>query len=367
MKSYRNAVILLFGLLFVCGMGLAQPTVNLGNDASVCGGLNLNAGNAGATFLWSTGATGQSIFADMSGLYWVEVTDGTGTSRDSIMLTVVPQPTLLGLRDTSLCGGDISLIPNRFASDRLLWYDSMSGGNLVHVGDTLEGSFVDTTTFYLAAVNVDTTIMTGATVQCDGSASTYSGLRFDSFQPFLLQSVTVALTAPASFTIYLTDFNSNILDSVDVHAVPDANNEAVIPLYFEVPVLANGRLMADNFTQGRLCFARLSSSFPFSVPGVLDIERGLFSSGIFYYFYEWNISPLACKTARTAYTANILPTPDLNLGADTILCGSPWQLDAGWPGASYSWSTGDTTTSILADTAGRYGVTVALGRVLNHG
>jgi hypothetical protein len=362
MKSEWIIVNLFFGLLLLIGTSLAQPVVSLGDDASVCGGITLDAGNAGASFMWSTGDTNQTIFADSSGLYWVEVTDGSGTSRDSIQLVVVPQPTLAGLGDTSLCGGDISLIPDRFPSDVLLWYDSMSGGKLVHIGDTLSGSFVDTTRFYLTAMNIDTTISAGAAVRCDGGAATRSGLRFDALQPFLLQSVTVNLSGPASFTIYLTDFADRIIDSADVSVVPDASGQAVVPLYFNVPVLNNGRLLAGNFKQGALCFARISGSFPFTVPDILVIERGLFLSGIYYYFYDWKISPTACQTPRTAYTANILPTPNLNLGVDTVVCGSPWLLDASWPGASYNWSTGDTTGTLSVDTAGQYGVTVSLGQ-----
>lgn len=56
-------------------------------DTTFCsgGGLILNAGNPGATYLWSTGDTTYTISLDSAGLYWVNVTfDGVCTKSDSI-------------------------------------------------------------------------------------------------------------------------------------------------------------------------------------------------------------------------------------------------------------------------------------------
>ncbi|MEL6132387.1 MAG: hypothetical protein AAFR59_03380, partial [Bacteroidota bacterium] len=49
--------------------------------------------------------------------------------------------------------------------------------------------------------------------------------------------------------------------------------------------------------------------------------------------------------------------PDVDLGADTTSC-DPITLDAGNPGLTYDWSTGETSQTILADTSGVYTVTV---------
>ena len=46
----------------------ASPVVNLGNDSTVCDSLQLDADNAGATYLWSTGETTQTIYASLLGL-----------------------------------------------------------------------------------------------------------------------------------------------------------------------------------------------------------------------------------------------------------------------------------------------------------
>jgi len=60
----------------------ASPEVMLGDDVSLCSDLTLvlDAGNPGATYLWSTGATSQTIVAESGGVFgdmtfWVDVTD----------------------------------------------------------------------------------------------------------------------------------------------------------------------------------------------------------------------------------------------------------------------------------------------------
>ncbi|HEY0029888.1 MAG TPA: T9SS type A sorting domain-containing protein [Bacteroidia bacterium] len=66
------------------------PVVNLGNDTTLTSGsLVLNAGNTGANFMWSTGATTQTITVTTSGQYYVTVTDTFGCSAsDTINVTI---------------------------------------------------------------------------------------------------------------------------------------------------------------------------------------------------------------------------------------------------------------------------------------
>ncbi|HET6993244.1 MAG TPA: gliding motility-associated C-terminal domain-containing protein, partial [Bacteroidia bacterium] len=80
--------------------------VNLGNDISLCGVFNqkLDAGNPGATYLWSTGSTDQTIDVNSPGEYWVEVNDGACVSRDTI-------------EASGTSGEGILFIPNTFTPD----------------------------------------------------------------------------------------------------------------------------------------------------------------------------------------------------------------------------------------------------------
>jgi len=79
------------------------PVVNLGNDTTICPGtsLVLDAQNPGAGYLWSTGATTQTINVSTAGNYWVIVTIGICVTSDTIQIHVVPEISLG--RDQSLC------------------------------------------------------------------------------------------------------------------------------------------------------------------------------------------------------------------------------------------------------------------------
>ncbi len=69
------------------------PIVNLGEDMEICAheSILLDAGNPGATYLWSTGETTQTIMVDSTGVglgtveVWVEVTDGNECSKMDII------------------------------------------------------------------------------------------------------------------------------------------------------------------------------------------------------------------------------------------------------------------------------------------
>jgi hypothetical protein len=56
------------------------PVVNLGNDITQCGGtVTLNAGNPGASYLWSNGETTQTIVLNASATISVTVTNTCGS------------------------------------------------------------------------------------------------------------------------------------------------------------------------------------------------------------------------------------------------------------------------------------------------
>ncbi|WP_222164840.1 LamG-like jellyroll fold domain-containing protein [Edaphocola aurantiacus] len=82
------------------------PVVNLADTVKICAGHTavLDAGNAGATFLWNTGATSQILNVTAGGLYKVTVTNSlTCTGKDSIyVLYYAPVVVNLGA-DTIIC------------------------------------------------------------------------------------------------------------------------------------------------------------------------------------------------------------------------------------------------------------------------
>lgn len=73
---------------------LETPVLDLGENASVCDEITLDAGNPGSDYLWSTGETTQTITVTASGEYTVTVTDPISgcTVNDAISITITYSP-----------------------------------------------------------------------------------------------------------------------------------------------------------------------------------------------------------------------------------------------------------------------------------
>ena len=72
---------------------LPLPVVDLGNTVELCPGseLDLDAGNTGASYHWSTENISQKILIYIPGIYWVDVTDKNNCKRrDSILVGECP-------------------------------------------------------------------------------------------------------------------------------------------------------------------------------------------------------------------------------------------------------------------------------------
>lgn len=94
-----------------------MPFVNLGPDLSTCAGYVLDAGNPGNSYLWSNGATTQSIEVSSTGFYSVTVTDAFGfTGTDGINVTVIPSPSVELGADQEVCDSIVLDAGNPLAS-----------------------------------------------------------------------------------------------------------------------------------------------------------------------------------------------------------------------------------------------------------
>ncbi len=84
--------------------------LNLGNDTIVCSGeIILDAGNSGQSYLWSTGETTPTISASSSGIYTVEVSNGSCIIHTGLIsIENVASDANLG-GDTVICEGSLTL------------------------------------------------------------------------------------------------------------------------------------------------------------------------------------------------------------------------------------------------------------------
>ncbi len=81
------------------------PSVTIGPDLILCQTPNvtLDAGTSASTYIWSTGATSQTIVATAIGAYWVKIDNGVCSDSDTMNIQQVIKPSLGN--DTTLCAG----------------------------------------------------------------------------------------------------------------------------------------------------------------------------------------------------------------------------------------------------------------------
>jgi gliding motility-associated-like protein len=86
---------------------LQQPgNLDLGPDLCETSPPTLDAGNTGFLYDWNTGASTQTIVANVSGWYYVTVAEEFGFNcekTDSIRVVVLPEPTITIGEDTTMC------------------------------------------------------------------------------------------------------------------------------------------------------------------------------------------------------------------------------------------------------------------------
>ncbi len=101
------------------------PAINLSlSDRNLCAGssITLDAGNAGSTYLWSTGATTQTIQVTTAGVYSVKVTNSGGCeARDTLLVTNVPLPVVNLGTNISACIGTVVTLDAGNPGATYLW------------------------------------------------------------------------------------------------------------------------------------------------------------------------------------------------------------------------------------------------------
>ncbi len=119
------------------------PSVNFGEDHAFCEGTPaiLLAGAGFASYLWSTGETGDFISITEAGEYWVEVTDDNGCSnRDTIALSMNQQPEVDLGADQNFCQGTSVILDAGSGFTSYLWNTGATSAT-IEADDNTSGEY----------------------------------------------------------------------------------------------------------------------------------------------------------------------------------------------------------------------------------
>ncbi len=140
-----------------------SPVVNLGINIAVCAGtpVTLDAGNPGATYLWNTGATTQSIQATSAGIYFVTVTANTCVDMDTIQVSYNALPVVNLGADLDICTSDTVTISAGNPGATYLWN---TGATTQTIRVNMAGTYSVEVTNTNGCVNTDAIIVTNKAI-----------------------------------------------------------------------------------------------------------------------------------------------------------------------------------------------------------
>ena len=326
-------------------------SVNLGADTTVCGNaFTLDAGNAGSTYLWSTGAGSQQLAVTQSGNYSVTVLTPLGCiGNDNIVVTLNTPPSYTLGNDTSSCSSNVVLD----AGSGYVSYAWSTGGTnqneTISSNDTVAVTVVDangcvlTDTIEVTLSPAPSVNLGPDIVQCGGTATLDAGNPGSLY--FWSNSTSSQTTTVSTSGIYavnvLTQAGCSGMDTIQV----TINNQPVVNLGPDTSIcLATVILDAGNPGS---TYAWSTSATSQSV----TVGSGTYSVTA--------TDPSGCADSDTiTVTTNVPPVITATPATTSICSGTPTTLTA-TGGVTYLWSNNQTgsSTTVSPTTTTSYYVT----------
>jgi hypothetical protein len=300
--------------------GTPEAIVTLNRQSpEICQGENITlTANAGSSFLWSNGATTQSITVNTPGTYNVTVTTNCGTTVSQPVNVAFAASPISTTGDTVCVSGSGTLTATNTGTGTITWKDSL--GNVLDTGITFTTPVLSTTTTYYATTtnNYEGISHVGPFSNGFGLGANLNSaqyLVFNVLTPLELLSVKVFANGAGNRTIQLQDNAGTPIQTTTVN-IPAG--ESRVSLNWTVPVGTNYRLAG---TGGSLNLYRNNSAmttYPYTVNGVISITGSSAGATYYYYFYDWevqaqnqscNFSVPATLTVDACLSVGINPDP----------------------------------------------------------
>ena len=361
-------------------------TLNLGNDTTFCTGntLALNAGTypGGATYLWQNSSTTQTFLVNVTGVYYVFVSDTAGcTVIDSITITVNPIVTPTFTAVAPICsGGSLSALPTTSNNGITgTWSPALNNTATTTYTFTPTAGLCATTTTMTITVNPNITpTFTAVAPICSGGSlsalpTTSNNGITGTWSPALNNTATTTYTFTPTAGLCAT--TTTITITVNPIVTTNLSNEAVCQGDSAL-IFGNYQTIAGNYydtlTASTGCDSILVKQLILNPIynqsiGTVTICQG--DSALIFGnnetiagTYSDTLTSINGCDSIVNQTLSVLSNSSVNFGNDTTFCaGNSLLLDAG-TGNSYLWQDGFTTSqTYLVTSSGLYYVTVSVG------
>ncbi len=345
---YKHLLLILSVVaLLLNPLWLKSQTLDLGNDTIICNfnGYTLDAGAGFTTYLWSTGATTQSITVFSSQTVTVTVTDADNNVEVDEVDVYMSFPPIVNFDFESTCAGEpVQFLDNSntFFDPLVIWHWDFGDGNTsaelnpIHVYDTsgifpvtltvtnsrgCDSSFTQLVAIYALPyvdAGFDTTVNVNEPVTFNATVTSNAGYLWS--PPVFLNSDTIVnpVVTPASdvtYTLTVTDslgcVNSDEV-SVFVNFAPIVNNRTsninpnssiVFPASQLATDLNNDSLTFNIITQPGNGTAGFSGDTIFYIPN----ENFSGNDTIFFEACDTGIPPLCTQGFIVIIVGNAPP------------------------------------------------------------
>ena len=276
----------------------------------------------------------------------LKVTNNVGV--DSIVFTDLISVTTLsapGITSDTICAGSaasLTAVPG-IPGNTAEWKDE--AGNILFTGTTFTTPALSGTTTYLVneADNLPLQNVGPAGPGNGGNHNTtfIGQIIFTAEKAFTIKSVLVRAQGEGEREIRIYNASGDVIQSVTVN-IPDGQSR--IALNLEVPGIGNYSLGAGPNVN--LFRDNGGLVYPFDIDGLVSITgSNAGQDGFYYYFYDWEIQEVPCRSADVPVTVTVTPGPialfDLSLNNTTVTFSD---LSSGNP-LSWVWDFGDGATS----------------------
>lgn len=332
------------------------PVITVTGPTTFCPGdsvklkSSLTGGNT-----WSNGATTDSIFVKAAGFYTVSHDDGSGcviTPSLPVSITLYTPPVVTITGDTVICPNDFITLKASLGFSTYLWSTSAATDS---INVFVPGQYRVTVTDVNGCKGSDTVIttagvypvatITGTLLFCPGDSTTLdAGAGFTSYLWSTgATSDTIVVTTAGSFSVTVTNADgceASTGQTTSLHTSPNAvisGNDGFCPMD-SVQLMASGGISYLWSTGSNAQAIQLNMTGNY----ILTVTDGN-----------------GCQDTATKTIIQFTPPVPFISGTLSFCAGgSVTALTAPIGYNSYLWSTGETSSSILVDTVGTYGVTV---------
>lgn len=311
-----------------------------------------------ASYVWSTGETGASISASSTGTYTVSVSDAGGCTNSATIELINPnlnRPSVILADNASsdFCEGEsITLTASELSN--ITWSNGetsptitvdTSGSYFFTFDDGTACGQVNSDTVQINVYPLPEISLANVSPLCSGDSKVLdAGAGFTSYQWSTGDiSQTITINSPNTYSVTVTDENGC------------SNSASTVAFFTPNP---------DPVIQGDLVFCPGSSTTLTVNPAFSEYSwsTGATTPNINVAIggtYAVSVTDVNGCTANTMVEVVALATPTPIISGSLSFCsGNTTTLDVGAGFASYLWSTGETTPSIIVDTINTYSVTV---------